>query len=151
MLWPECPRSRSPLPPVGGSLRAHVRYFGENPMGTCVCSQERAEGSQNATARPSGRQLHHTHKRRPILIIGAPLGLARATNTRRVRSKVGSVINVRFEQDRSSLQTIQSQFSHCTPSTLPIIAASASRGSCSLPWSLRHHFHTATRAPVGPG
>ena len=29
-------------------------------MVTCVCSQERAEGSQNATARPSGRQLHHT-------------------------------------------------------------------------------------------
>ena len=58
MFWRECPRS--PLPPVGGSLRAHVRYFGENPMGTCICSQERAEGSQNATARPSGRQLHHT-------------------------------------------------------------------------------------------
>ena len=53
MFWRECPRS--PLPPVGGSLRAHVRYLGENPMGTCVCSQERAEGSQTLTARPSGR------------------------------------------------------------------------------------------------
>ena len=67
MFWRECPRS--PLPPVGGSLRAHVRYFGENPMGTCVCSQERAEGSQNATARPSGRQLHHTQ----LILIRVPV------------------------------------------------------------------------------
>ena len=48
-------------PPSGrGLTKVHVRYLGENPMGTCVCSQERAKGSQNATARPSGRQLHHT-------------------------------------------------------------------------------------------
>ena len=31
MFWRECPRS--PLPPVGGSLRAHVRYFGGKPNG----------------------------------------------------------------------------------------------------------------------
>ena len=55
-------------PPSGrGLTKVHVRYFGENPMGTCVCSQERAEGSQNATARPSGRQLHHTPKKSSFL------------------------------------------------------------------------------------
>ena len=53
MVWSGS--SRSPLPSVRGSSGHSQGDWGITHMGTCVCSQERAEGSQTLTARPSGR------------------------------------------------------------------------------------------------